>query len=223
MSEYSFWVKLDVDIWFFRPLPMNMVGYLVKNRLIFGHTGYANNGAGCSKELHHTMVSILHEVMSVNGRSKKEEEGHDDYTRLLRTAPHIRELNRCGSQYSSTITQQQDQHQVVSKNSSWWIQDDHVYYSNFVMSSTAFHQSRAHLNLAYLLNEYPSGFFRWRWTDQSLFHKMFGVFVGPREEDFGSDWSFLRWKKLEMKPHAVFYHSKGFKKGTLLTRYTSFC
>jgi hypothetical protein len=174
LHEYSYWIKMDVDIWIFREIPFNVVETMEDSKAIFAHTGYIYNGNGCSKELHFAIEQFL----------------------------------------------KQNNMTAVSANERWWIQDDNVYYSNFVVSSMKFHLSKDHLGLAHYLNEYPSGFFRYRWTDQSLFHKVFGVFWGPKESDFLLDWSHLRWSKKTYRKGSVFYHSKGKKSSKLLRQHT---
>lgn len=170
VREYSFWVKLDVDIWMMREVPFNMAQTLIDAGAVFAHTGYIYNGNGCSDELHKAIRDYL-------------------------AAQQI---------------------QAVSAGQRWWEQDDNVYYSNFVISSMAFHLSSEHLRLAKALTEYPTGFFKYRWTDQSLFHKVFGVFFGPQETDFLLDWTNLRCSKKAYRKGAVFYHSKGKKKSSVL-------
>ena len=109
----------------------------------------------------------------------------------------------------------------VSLDEKWWKQDDNVYYSNFVISSVKFHTSPQPLELArYLNDDVEEGFFKYRWTDQSLFHKVFGVFVGPKEDDFLLDYSWMRWQKKRFKPNAVFYHSKKGKSRSELGKFT---
>ena len=162
VQPYSYWIKLDVDIWVFRKLSFNIVKEMRSREAIFAHTGYKYNGRGCSNELHKAIV---------------------DY---------------CGRHVIAP----------VAAGRRWWQQDDNVYYSNFVVSSVGFHSSAQVMALAHVLNEYPSGFFRYRWTDQSLFHKVFGVFLGPEESSFLLDWSFLRLEKGMKRRMSVFWHSK---------------
>lgn len=170
VRPYSFWIKLDVDIWMMRELRFNMVERLIEQGAVFAHTGMIYNGHGCSNELHKAIALYLQE----RGMS------------------------------------------AVSDRERWWMQDDNVYYSNFVISSMAFHLSPEHMRLAKALNDYPTGFFKYRWTDQSLFHKVFGVFFGPTEEKFLLDWTNLRCSKKAYRKGAVFYHSKGKKKSSIL-------
>jgi len=172
--EYSFWIKMDVDIWMFRPIEFNIVDTMVSQGALFAHTGYIYNGEGCSREL------------------------HLDIDRYLR---------------KNNIT-------ALSSNEKWWQQDDNVYYSNFVVSSVGFHTHPGPLQLAKYLNEVPTGFFKYRWTDQSLFHKVFGVSLGPHENMFLVDWSNLRCQKKVFRPNAVFYHSKQLKRRAMLRKCT---
>lgn len=170
IHPYSFWIKLDVDIWLMRELKFNMVDRMIEQGAVFAHTGMIYNGFGCSNELHKAITEYL--------------------TANRQTA--------------------------VSHGQRWWTQDDNVYYSNFVISSMAFHLSAEHMHLAKALNEYPTGFFKYRWTDQSLFHKVFGVFFGKTEDQFLLDWTNLRCSKKAFRKGAVFYHSKGKKTSRVL-------
>ncbi len=189
LRQYRFWIKLDVDIWFYRPLSFNLVESMLLNaptgrsaegggkdgatdaahrkghshpHYIFAHTGRKYNGAGCSNELHQAIIQ------------------------------------HCAA---NNIT-------IVSRDEAWWKNDDDTYYSNFVVSSVEFHLSEKYLALAQYLNSYRNGFFRYRWTDQSLFHKVFGIFFGPKESSFCLDLSELRCLKKVRSPKAVFWHSK---------------
>ena len=172
LQYYHYWMKLDVDIWFYRPPQFNMVDRMAATGAIFAHTGKKYNGAGCSANLHKALLAYA-------------------------------------KNHSITI---------ASANSSWWRSDDDTYYSNFVVSDVEFHLEERYLNLAKYLNNYREGFFKHRWTDQSLFHKVFGMFFGPKEEDFGLDWSELRCLKKGRSPKAIFWHSKQSKKGSALKR-----
>lgn len=109
----------------------------------------------------------------------------------------------------------------ASRNDSFWKQDDDVYYTNFVMAATSFGANASALPgssplaLAGYLNE-RSEFFRHRWTDQSLAHKVFGVFLGPDEQSYALDWSDLRCEKRKFKRGACFKHGKaGVRRATL--------
>ncbi|CUG06474.1 glycosyltransferase family 15, putative [Bodo saltans] len=170
IRPYSFWIKLDVDIWLMREPKFNMVEQMIESGAIFAHTGMIYNGNGCSNELH----KAIKEYLNANGAA------------------------------------------AASEGQRWWVQDDNVYYSNFVITSMAFHLSPEHMHLAKALNEYPTGFFKYRWTDQSLFHKVFGIFFGPAEDKFLLDWTNLRCSKKAFRKGAVFYHSKGKKKSSVL-------
>lgn len=176
-KKYDYWVKMDVDIGFFRPLPnnINLIDEMESKKKIFLHTGYTYNGGGCSNNLHKSIVTW------------------------------------CANK---SVT-------PVSENEKWWKQDDNVYYSNFVISSVKFHTSPQQLELARFLNDdVEEGFFKYRWTDQSLFHKVFGVFVGPKEEDFLLDFSWMRCAKKKFSKNAVFYHSKKGKTRSELSKCT---
>ncbi|KEG10210.1 hypothetical protein DQ04_04041020 [Trypanosoma grayi] len=101
---------------------------------------------------------------------------------------------------------------AVSEGQDWWLSDDRTYYTNFVVGSVNFFLDPKVRSLTAYLNEYPNGFFKHRWTDQSLLHKVMGVFCGANESDFSLDWGHLRCSKTRTTPYAVFYHSKRKKK-----------
>ncbi|RNE99280.1 hypothetical protein TraAM80_08278 [Trypanosoma rangeli] len=98
--------------------------------------------------------------------------------------------------------------QAVSASQDWWLSDDRTYYTNFVVGSVNFFLQPAVRELTAYLNEYRDGFFKHRWTDQSLLHKVMGVFCGPHEATFSLNWEKLRCSKKRTTPDAVFYHSK---------------
>jgi hypothetical protein len=178
--RYDYWIKLDVDIWFYRPAPFNLGQVMAEKGATFAHTGTAYNGHGCSDELNSAITAYC----------------------STRNCP------------------------MKSKEDPFWQQDDDVFYSNFVMSSVKFHTAgqaetgpgeadgrlATPFGLARFLNEYPTGFFKHRWTDQSLFHKVFGVFLGPTFKDYALDWRGFRCEKKSKRPRAIFFHGKGGKK-----------
>lgn len=59
--------------------------------------------------------------------------------------------------------------------------DSDWYYSNFVMGAVKFWSHPLVLRLGLYLNEYESGFFEHRWTDQIFFHKAMGVLLSLDE------------------------------------------
>ncbi|RNF11574.1 uncharacterized protein Tco025E_06642 [Trypanosoma conorhini] len=162
VRRYSFWVKLDVDVAFFRPLQDNLVRLLLSSGRLLGHTGYTYNGHGCSDELQKAIGEFL-------------------------------------AGYGA---------QAVSAGQGWWLSDDRTYYTNFVVGSVNFFLQPEVRELTAHLNEYRDGFFKHRWTDQSLLHKLLGVFCGPDEANFSLNWEKLRCSKKRTTPDAVFYHSK---------------
>ncbi|ORC92534.1 putative glycosyltransferase family 15 [Trypanosoma theileri] len=166
VQRYSFWVKLDVDVAFFRSLDNNLVHLLLSKGRLLGHTGYTYNGRGCSDELQDAINKFL---------TKHNMQG-------------------------------------VSAGKDWWLSDDRTYYTNFVVGSVNFFLHPQVRSLTAYLNEYYNGFFKHRWTDQSLLHKVMGVFCGPEESDFALNWDNLRCTKKRTTPDAVFYHSKRKKK-----------
>ncbi|KAH9589392.1 Glycosyl transferase [Trypanosoma melophagium] len=166
VQRYSFWVKLDVDVAFFKSLDNNLVKVLFSEGRLLGHTGYTYNGRGCSDELQ----DAINKYLAINNIQAK------------------------------------------SAGKDWWLSDDRTYYTNFVVGSVNFFLQPQVRSLTAYLNEYPNGFFKHRWTDQSLLHKVMGVFCGPEESDFALNWDTLRCSKKRTTPYAVFYHSKRKKK-----------
>ena len=191
VAPYSYWMKVDVDIWVFRDLNMSIVGEMRRAGALVGHTGLAYNGGGCSNDLHRALLE--HHGCSYDG---------------LSGVPQGRRPTVC------------DDGRIVSANSSWWKQDDGVYYTNFVVYSVPFFLDKSVMALHSFLNEYRDGFFRWRWTDQSLAHKVLGVFAGPDEDSFRLDWSYLRWKRGSYRAKAAFWHGKSGKGRKDLRKYT---
>jgi hypothetical protein len=175
----------------FRAPSFNLGGMLAASGALFAHTGHAYNGHGCSRDLHQAIVGYCGRVAA------RHPEG--------RQCP------------------------MASANDTFWRQDDNVFYSNFVMSSVGFHANGLELDrreqdatpfgLAGHLNEQPA-FFKYRWTDQSLFHKVFGVFVGPNASAYALDWSCLRWEKKRFKAGSCFRHGKRNVPGAELKRWT---
>eukprot|EP00760_Papus_ankaliazontas_P006665 PhM_4_TR13131/c0_g1_i1/m.17990 len=172
--RYDFWIKLDVDIWFFRPVPYNVVGEMVKRGALFMHTGMVDNGHGCSDELQGAIEAYCEE-------------------RNLRP---------------------------VAEGQTWFTNDKWTFYTNFVATWVGFHASREHLELAKYLNEFPNGFFKHRWTDQSLFNKVFGVFFGPHLSNFTLDLKHLRFKRKGFHRRAVFWHGKSQYSRSQLAQHT---
>ena len=126
----------------------------------------------------------------------------------------IRTHQRCSLQRRDPCTS------IVSSKEAWWQQDDNVFYTNFVMYEVAFFMRDDVMKLSKYLNEYERGFFKYRWTDQSLAHKVLGVFHGPNETSVALDWSKWRWKKKSFRPKACFWHGKKSYTGKQLAQYT---
>ena len=212
-ERYAYWVKLDVDIWLFKPLPFNIAAEMRRGRRgVWTDAEFVAtdaDGGGGAQDVPVTRVAgalIAHTGTQYNGHGCS-----DNLHRAI------------GEWFNASTPGVPRPRRPVAHAERWWRQDDNVYWSNFIVSSVAFHTSpRGPLALAAYLNEFENGFFRHRWTDQSLFHKVLGAFAGPNESTHVLDWSCLRWDKRRFKPHAVFYHSKQSKKGQLLKLRTSF-
>ncbi len=69
--------------------------------------------------------------------------------------------------------------------------DFDFYYTNFIIGKTSFWQSPWVLKLSGFLNEYPEGFFTYRWTDQIFWHNAMGLFL-RNYSDFVVDYTTLR-------------------------------
>lgn len=181
VASYTYWLKLDVDIWIFREFPINLVDTLTASGRVSAHTGKAYNGEGCSNDL-------------------------DVAIRTHRGCSSMKRKDPCDA--------------IVSSREGWWQQDDNVFYTNFVMYEVEFFLRPEVKALGLYLNEYERGFFKHRWTDQSLAHKVLGVFHGPNETAVALDWSYLRWKKKHFRPMASFWHGKSPYTRQQLARFT---
>lgn len=191
IAPYTYWMKIDVDIWLFRELNLNVVDEMAAKKALVAHTGAIFNGGGCSNSLHKAIIEYYNCSFEPISRQPQ------------------------GSR--STIC---DDGRIVSASRNWWKQDDGVYYTNFVVYSVHFFLDPQVLELSRYLNEYRDGFFRYRWTDQSLAHKVLGVFAGPDEDSFRLDWSHLRWKRGRYRSEAAFWHGKSGKNKKDLGKYT---
>lgn len=69
--------------------------------------------------------------------------------------------------------------------------DFDFYYSNFIIGKTSFWQSSWVLQFSGFLNEYPQGFFAYRWTDQIFWHNAMGLFL-QNYSDYVVDYTNLR-------------------------------
>ena len=269
---YAYWIKLDVDIWLFKPLPFNIADEMRRPRFPVASTagstrpqqqaqavakGDAVPGDASAAEF--TAVTEAptptpSEAAATSSVRLEAARWSDDWgphaaVPAAAEAATVVEgalIAHTGYQYNGHGCSDNLHRAIwtwfndtsptadgrpgrpgpkmpVSRGRKWWEQDDNVYWSNFIVTSVAFHASpNGPLALAKFLNEFRDGFFRHRWTDQSLFHKVLGAFAGPNETRHVLDWTCLRWDKKRFRPHAVFYHSKQAKKGSLLRQKTAF-
>lgn len=69
--------------------------------------------------------------------------------------------------------------------------DIDLYYTNFIIGKVSFWQSKWVREFSNFLNEFPRGFFSYRWTDQIFWHHVMGLFL-ENFQDYVVDYTNLR-------------------------------
>jgi hypothetical protein len=207
---YRNFLKLDVDIGFFRDMPFRIGASLIPTAstptstasvgggFVAAHTGITYNGHGCSNNLRESMILWAEQFRRgerkiLPDRSDGREQGAAGLG-LVQLEPRMRPAAEW----------------PVAANATWWLKShDDVYYTNFFVGDLAFFSHPVVMDLmSYLNDNVTDGFFRYRWTDQSVYRMLLGVFMGPDESAFTLDWGHLRWRRKHRRPRSVFWHGK---------------
>eukprot|EP01065_Artemidia_motanka_P027078 TRINITY_DN32312_c0_g1_i1.p1 TRINITY_DN32312_c0_g1~~TRINITY_DN32312_c0_g1_i1.p1 ORF type:complete len:642 (+),score=192.83 TRINITY_DN32312_c0_g1_i1:56-1927(+) len=163
LREYDFLIKLDWDIRFFRTLREQLIPQVVDAKAIGFHTGFANNGNGCSRG---TQISM------------------DTYAESQGTR---------------------------AKSAGDWLYENEAlaWHSALFGLWTGLLFSKEYQDLMNALRNGPHAlsWFRYRWTDQSVWPKVVGYF----HHDMATallDMRHMRWNPHAPRPKSVFYHRK---------------
>eukprot|EP01059_Diplonema_ambulator_P000736 TRINITY_DN10599_c0_g1_i2.p1 TRINITY_DN10599_c0_g1~~TRINITY_DN10599_c0_g1_i2.p1 ORF type:complete len:597 (+),score=104.81 TRINITY_DN10599_c0_g1_i2:59-1849(+) len=163
LADYDFLIKIDWDIRFFRTVPVDVMKEVVEAGAWGFHTGFANNGNGCSKDTQRAM---------------------DAYARLKGTR---------------------------AKSAGDWLYENEqlTWHSALFGVWTGLVLSPEYADLMNYLrtSEYGYSWFRYRWTDQSIWPKIMGYFHHDLVKAM-HDLRRLRWNPNAARPKSIFYHRK---------------
>lgn len=156
LKNFEYFVKLDPDVLFFKPLPYNILHDMKVRGAMFAHTAeYPPHGksgsAQCAKDIVRAVQDFSHHVV------------HPSTTTASTTYDWNDSLGWTGVPCSTSP-------ESVFRNAD-------RYYTNFIVGRTDFFQSNHVRALGRYLSQYPNGFFRHRWTDQVFWSMALGLWV----------------------------------------------
>ena len=161
-KHYDFLVKLDWDIRFFRPYDTPLMKRVVESQAWGFHTGFANNGNGCS-----------------------------------------RDTQRAFDAYARTKGEK-----AVSAGDWLYENEQTAFHSALFGVWTGLVLSNEYASLMNFLknSDYGYSWYRYRWTDQSIWPKLIGYFGNLHNVML--DYRGLRWNPNAPRPASIFYHRK---------------
>jgi hypothetical protein len=161
LQEYEYFIKMDTDILFLDAIPFHLLNDMKIKQSYFAHTAEYH-----PKGSKTCASGIRHAVLN-----------------------YTMNMNKNGSsKYKQEGQQWKGTHCSHSPELEW---DVDLFYTNFIIGWVPFWTSRSVLQFSSFLNEFPVGFFSYRWTDQIFWHQALGLFV----EDYRSrvvDYTTLR-------------------------------
>eukprot|EP00755_Sulcionema_specki_P017233 Sspe_Gene.11037::Locus_3718_Transcript_1_1_Confidence_1.000_Length_1921::g.11037::m.11037 len=163
LLNFDFVIKVDWDIRFFRPVRPKIVEQIVEAKAFGFHTGFANNGAGCSRDTQKAM-DLFAVTKGVRARSAGD----------------------------------------------WLYENEALTWHSSVFGVwTGFLFSKEYRELVDYLRNGPLGmsWFRYRWTDQTVWPKVIGFFHTNMDSVL-LDLRWLRWHPSLPRPKSAFYHRK---------------
>ena len=167
LQEYDYFIKLDLDIFMERTIPIDMLHDMKQRRAVVGHTAAFPEGLGtdCAKGI----VKAVQEYLDRHNHSI-----HHDATREIHKE----------SWQGRYCTEKHDTWELAT--------DTDLYYTNFFIGLVEFWTQPAVLDLARYLSEYREGFFRHRWTDQIFWHQAMGLFLKSKKQQHVADYTAFR-------------------------------
>jgi hypothetical protein len=156
LQDYDYFIKMDLDMYFGRTVPIDLLHDMSVRGAIFGHTAELVTQQSCSQEIVQAVGSFVNATKkekirsssSSGGGGGKEEEDTNGWS-----------------------------HTTCTQNAWQLTTDTDLYYTNFIMARVDFWTSPMVRKLARFLSDYPTGFFRHRWTDQVFWHHAMGLFI----------------------------------------------
>jgi hypothetical protein len=165
LKEYDYFIKLDTDILLTRTIPFNLLHDMSVKGAVFAHTAqYLPKGSKtCAMGI---QAAVLNFTSTMSSKLNP------------KSGPPELEQGWRGSMCSVSPEVQRDTDE---------------YYTNFVLGLVKFWQSPFVLAFSTFLNEFPEGFFRYRWTDQIFWHYAMALFLKGRSfQDYVVDYTDLR-------------------------------
>ena len=161
LSEYQYFLKLDTDIIFTESIPFYLLQDMANKNAVFGHT--AEYHPKGSKTCAMGITQATRAFLDAWAQTE------DSYN-----STRLPPWNKTFCSIEPELKRDADQ-----------------YYTNFIIGKVEFWQSPWVLEWSRFLNEYPEGFFTYRWTDQIFWHYTMGLFL-QRFKDYVVDYTDLR-------------------------------
>eukprot|EP00797_Seminavis_robusta_P009385 Sro1679_g290700.2 (474) ;mRNA; r:11030-12451 len=162
LKDYEYFVKMDTDVAFVKQLPFNILHDMKLRGALFGHTANFARMAPlpCGDE-------ITTAIKAFQLRWLHYEEGDRLAAEELFPFKPKSKVTWGGA--------------ICSSNNARMHMDTDYYYSNLIIGRTDYFQREEVRALGRFMTEYPHGFFKYRWTDQSFWHFALGLFVNDFE------------------------------------------
>ena len=162
LGEYEYFLKIDTDIIFLDKIPFHILQDMKRKGAIFGHTAeYLPKGSKTCAQ------GIQHAVSQFLLQEQNQ-------TSLLEDDKLVSGGKGSFCTLSSKVQRDAD-----------------AYYTNFIIGKVSFWQSPAVRKFSLFLNEFPKGFFAYRWTDQIFWHNAISLFVQEADQHV-ADYTGLR-------------------------------
>ena len=173
LHDYDYFIKMDLDLYFDRTIPIDLLHDMSMRGAIFGHTAELFQPQLCSQEIVHAVGLFVNATQNgpipPSGSSAGEE---DD--------------NNSNSNSSGW------DHKICTRNVWSLTVDTDLYYTNFILGRVDFWTSPLVRQFGRFLFNYPTGFFRHRWTDQIFWHHAMGLFIENFTTTVVADYSEFR-------------------------------
>ena len=148
LKEYEYFLKVDTDIIFRDSIPFFLLQDMKQKDAVFGHTAQYHRGSKtCANGIRHAVANFTSSYSSQSNQQSTSTTLPNEWG--MKFCTHSEEVNRDADQY----------------------------YTNFITGKVEFWQSPFVLEFSKFLNEWPEGFFRYRWTDQIFWHFAMALFL----------------------------------------------
>ena len=186
LQEYDYFIKLDLDIYFEKTMPLALLDDMDHRGAIFAHTAEMGNAFGGDTACSTGILEAIDLYVKHH---------HHHHVPLSANNNNNNNNNNNSTNYFCTTH-------------SWPFlkANTDLYYTNFIIGRVAFWTSPQVLSFGKFLSNYPHGFFWHRWTDQIFWHYAMALFV----QDFYTSGAVVDYTEFRCSPEvdcweAVFF------------------